>query len=212
MGADRDLRADRGRADQAARRLHDAGIQRRADDPLAGAAAHRAGSLPSLRRRRARGAELGDLCGRHAAVQPCRVRHPLRAAASASAAAVQPAAPRRGCARSRVQHGDQLRHQHQLAVVRAREHDELPGADGRADGAQLRLGGNRHRARHRADPRLRPAFGTNGRQLLGRSRRAARSTCCCRFRSWSGCFSSGRACRRTCTPTSKRRRSRAPNR
>ena len=28
-----------------------------------------------------------------------------------------------------------------------------------AHGAQLRLGGHRHRARHRADPRLRPALG-----------------------------------------------------
>ena len=38
-----------------------------------------------------------------------------------------------------------------------------------ADGAQLRLGRHRHRARHRADPRLRPALGAQHRQLLGRS-------------------------------------------
>ncbi len=38
-----------------------------------------------------------------------------------------------------------------------------------ADGAQLRLGRHRHRARHRADPRLRAAFGAHARQFLGRS-------------------------------------------
>ena len=36
-----------------------------------------------------------------------------------------------------------------------------------ADGAQLRLGGHRHRARHRADPRLRPAFGADASAISG---------------------------------------------
>ena len=93
----------------------------------------------------------------------------LRAAAAAGRAAVQSAGHGRGRARSRLQHRGQLRHQHQLAGLRRRDDDELSGADGRAHGAQLRLGGDRHRARHRADPRLRPALGADGRQFLGRS-------------------------------------------
>ena len=38
-------------------------------------------------------------------------------------------------------------------------HDEPPHPDGRADGAELRLGRHRHRGRGRADPRLRPRLG-----------------------------------------------------
>ena len=70
---------------------------------------------------------------------------------------------------SRLQHGGELRHQHQLAVLRPRNDDELSGADGGADGAQFRLGRDRHRARRRADPRLCAALGADGRQFLGRS-------------------------------------------
>ncbi len=39
--------------------------------------------------------------------------------------------------RSRLQHRRQLHHQHQLAELRRREHDELPHADGGARVAQL---------------------------------------------------------------------------
>ena len=42
---------------------------------------------------------------------------------------------RRGLPRSGLQYFGQLRHQHQLAVLHARNHHELSGADGRADGA-----------------------------------------------------------------------------
>ena len=102
--------------------------------------------------------------------------------------------------------------QHELAVLRAGNHDGLPRADGRADGAQLRFGGDRHRAGAGADPRLRAARGQGDRQFLGRSDPHARSTCCCRCRSWSACSASGRACRRISAPMSTRRRSRAPSR
>ena len=54
---------------------------------------------------------------------------------------------------SRLQHRGQLRHQHELAGLRRRIDDELPGPDARADGAELRLGGDRHRGCHRADAR-----------------------------------------------------------
>ena len=68
-----------------------------------------------------------------------------------------------------LQHRRQLRHQHELAGLRRRDDDELSHADGRADRAQLRLGGHRHRAGDRADPRLRAALGADRRQFLGRS-------------------------------------------
>ena len=94
---------------------------------------------------------------------------PLRADALAGGAAVQPGRPVGGRGGPRLQHGDELRHQHQLAVLRARDDDELPRPDGGAHRAQLRLGRDRHRAGGRAGPRLRPALGQGHRQLLGRS-------------------------------------------
>ncbi len=84
-------------------------------------------------------------------------------------AAVQPAGHVGGRADLVLQHRGQLRHQHELAGLRRRDDDELSDPDGRSDGAQFRLGGDRHRARDRADPRLCPALGADRRQFLGRS-------------------------------------------
>ena len=67
-----------------------------------------------------------------------------------------------------VQYGHQLHHQYQLAELRRRKHDVLPRADARPDAPELSLGGNRHRARRCADPRLRTALGSHRRQFLGR--------------------------------------------
>ena len=59
--------------------------------------------------------------------------------------------------------------QHQLAELRRREHDELSHADGGAYHPELRVRRHRHRARHRADPRLCACLGQDRRQFLGRS-------------------------------------------
>ena len=67
-----------------------------------------------------------------------------------------------------VQYGGQLHHQHQLAELRRRKHDVLSRADARPDASELPLGRHRHRARGRADPRLRARVGKDGRQFLGR--------------------------------------------
>ena len=115
------------------------------------------------------GAALDDLRVRDAAVQPGRLRPALRAAAAATHAAAEPARHGRGPAGPRLQHGSQLRHQHELAELRRREHARLPRADGRPHGAELRLGGDRHRARGRARARLQSPLGLGDRQLLGRS-------------------------------------------
>ena len=53
-----------------------------------------------------------------------------------------------------VQHGDLVRHQHELAVVLARPHARLHGAADRPRGAELRVGRGRHRRRRRPRPRL----------------------------------------------------------
>jgi K+-transporting ATPase ATPase A chain len=59
----------------------------------------------------------------------------------------------------------ELRHQHQLAGLRRREHDELSHADGGADGAELRLPRPASRPAA-ADPRVRTSEGRHARQLL----------------------------------------------
>ena len=125
----------------------------------------------------------------------------LRAAAAAGYPAVQPAGHRRRLARTSAFN----------TAVSFTTNTNWQGyggettmsyldADGRADGAELRLGRRRHRARHRADPRLRAALGADRRQFLGRSHALRCSTCCCRSRSWWRWRWSRSACRRTCTP------------
>ena len=74
-----------------------------------------------------------------------------------------------------VQHRGQLRHQHELAELRRREHDEPPHADGGAGGAELRVGRRRARRGRRPDPGPRAAPVGHHRQLLGRPR--ARAPC-----------------------------------
>ena len=68
----------------------------------------------------------------------------------------------------RAEHDGELRHEHELAVLRRRVHDVVPDADGRAGGAELRLG---RRSGWRCSPRScaasRAARG-RARQLLGR--------------------------------------------
>ena len=75
---------------------------------------------------------------------------------AAAVAAAQSAGLRaRSAPDSSFNTGVELRHQHQLAGLRRRDDDELPHADAGADGAELRLGGDRHGGAGRADSRLR---------------------------------------------------------
>ena len=69
---------------------------------------------------------------------------------------------------SGVQHGRQLRHEHELAELRRRDDDELPVADARPDGAELRLGGVRHGRAGGADSRIGAAQRDDDRQFLVR--------------------------------------------
>ncbi len=64
---------------------------------------------------------------------------PVPARAAAGRAAAQPDERRRGAAGAGVQHGGQLRDEHELAELRRRVDDEPSDADGGARGAELRL-------------------------------------------------------------------------
>ena len=128
----------------------------------------RAPDLPSLGRRRQARNALDRVCGGGARIQLHRLPRRVRAATAAGHAAAQSRRTRRGVARLVVQYRGQLRHQHQLAGLRRREHDELSHADARPGGAELRLRRDRHRGADRVDPGLRAARNGHHRQFLGR--------------------------------------------
>ena len=67
-----------------------------------------------------------------------------------------------------VRHRGELRHEHELAELRRREHDELPDLGRRPARGALRLRRRRPRRRDRADPRSHPLPDAAHRQLLGR--------------------------------------------
>jgi hypothetical protein len=104
-----------------------------------------------------------------------------------------------GAAGSRLQHGGQLRHQHQLAELWRRDHHEPTSARWRADGAELRVGRHRHRlavALIRGFARGRPK--TLGNFWVDLTR--ATLYVLLPLASSSRSPSSGRACRRRSTP------------
>ena len=78
------------------------------------------------------------------------------------------------------QHRRQLRHEHELAVLRRRVHHELPEPDGRARGAELHLRRRRHGGPGRDDPRLRPPARRRSSGTSGSTSTARPSTSCCR--------------------------------
>ena len=162
------LLRDHRRDHPGARRLYDARLQRRAHLPVAGAAAGRGRDLLGRRRRREARAELAHVRRRHAVVPCRRLSHPLRVDAFAGRSAVQSGRTIGRGARSVVQYGGQLHHQHQLAELRRRGHAVLPHADAGPDAPELPVGGDRHRAGARAHSRLRARVDEDGRQLLGR--------------------------------------------
>ena len=126
--------------------------------------------LHAVRRSRGRGAALARLRRRDAGVQLRRLRDHVRDPAAAERAAVQSAGAETRCRRTlafntSVSFMTNTNWQSYVPETTMSYLTQMCGADG----AQLRLRRHRHRARHRADPRLRPAFGTHARQLLGRS-------------------------------------------
>ena len=124
---------------------------------------YRLGGVDEKRR-----AGLAHLHRRHAALSCRWLSDPLRPAAPARLPAVQSARHDGGAGVSQLQHRDQLHHQHQLAELRWREHAVLSRADARPHAPELSVGGDRHRARRGADPRLRARFLQDDRKFLGR--------------------------------------------
>ena len=102
------------------------------------------------------------------AFEPGLGPRPLPAPARAGRAPAEPHPCRRRRARARLQHGGQLRHEHELAELRRRVDDEPSHPDGRADGAELRLRGRRDRRRDRARARHHAPTERDDRELLGR--------------------------------------------
>ncbi len=171
-----------------------------------------AADLSRQRGRRERRAALADLCLCHAGVFARGRDFALRADEAAGRAAVQ-SARACGCgSRSVVQHGGELRLQHELAVLRARDDDELSRADGWSHRAQFPFRGDGHRPSVGADPRFRAPFGQERRQFLGRYDPLHALRAAADFRSSWACSSSGRACRRISTRMSRRRPWKARNR
>ena len=150
-------------------------------------------ALSPVRRPPGRGNGLAAIRPGHPAVQRARRAGRLCPAAAAGLAAAQSAGAGQRQPGLGLQHRHQLRHQHQLAGLWRRIDDELPDPDAGAGGAELPVGRHRHRRRHRPDPRLRPPFGADHRQRLGRSdpRHAVCAAADCR--SSSPCSWSARA-------------------
>ena len=120
--------------------------------------------------RRRAGARDGLEGIRHGApdIQHARCARGLPAAALPAVAAAQSAEARQPLARLGLQHRGELHHQHQLAGLLGRVRHELSHADGRARGAELPLGRERHRGGDRAHPWPRAPQRADDRQLLGR--------------------------------------------
>ena len=93
---------------------------------------------------------------------------PLRDPAGPGASVPEPGPHAGRAVAPLAEHGRQLHHQHELAVLRRRVHDVVPDPDGRARGAELRLGRGRDRRARGRRPRARAPLVGDDRQLLGR--------------------------------------------
>ena len=112
------------------------------------------------------------------------LRHPAAAGPPAAEPRPRPRhEPHRG-----LQHGGELRDQHQLAGLRARDGGELPLADARPGARELRLGRRGHGGGGRLHPRPHAPLGAASSATSGSTSPAASSTSCCRSRSSSALF------------------------
>ena len=89
--------------------------------------------------------------------------------ARAGAPVPQPGSHEGRAGASVAEHGGQLHHEHELAVLRRRVHDVVPDPDGRTGRPELRLGCGRDRGSRSSRPRDLEALLRHDRQLLGRS-------------------------------------------
>ncbi len=172
--------------------LHGAGLHRPAGLPVPRRRANRAHRLQGVARAARRGAGLEGLCP-----QPDRLLAAVldRALPDPAHPGHPPVQSRRlplGAVGPQLQHDLLLHHQHQLAVLRRRNDALLLLPDGRAGGAELRLGRGRDRRRRRPDPRHRRPQRTARSATSGRTWSASCSTSWCRSRSSAPSSSSPR--------------------
>ena len=130
------------------------------------------------RQRRRAGLEVVREDGPH--LQRRLHRRPLRDPAAPGPPVPEPGSSEGRRAAHRRQHDRELRHQHELAVLRRRVHDVVPDADGRPCRPELRLGGGGHGGADRGHSRhLRAARATSS-GTSGATSTARSSTSCCR--------------------------------
>ncbi len=139
-------------------------LRRRAVTPRPRLRSDRAAHLPRVPDRSRTRAALEHLRAVVARVQHRRLPAPLRDPARAERPAVQPDRHGERAAGAVVQHRGQLRHQHQLAELRRREHAEPPHPDGGPHGPAIRVRRRRHGGDGRADPR---ALHAPGKRTIG---------------------------------------------
>ena len=132
-----------------------------------GAAPVRAAHLQALRGESRQGDELARVRFCDAGLHRRGPGLHLRDRAPAGVPPVESAGTCECWSRSGLEHRRQLHHQHQLAVLYARNHHELSHRDGWPGDSQLLVGGGRHRcgrrvhSRHQANQR-RPPSATSG--------------------------------------------------
>ena len=101
-------------------------------------------------------------------------RPPLCDPAAPGPSVPEPGSPEGRRAAHRGQHDGELRHEHELAVLRRRVHDVVPDADGRPRRPELRLGSGGHGRADRGRPRHRAPLEQQPRKLLARPLPVAR--------------------------------------
>ena len=111
---------------------------------------------------------------------PSSGRGALRDPAHPGDPPVQPGGLRLGALGRHLQHHLVVHHEHELAVLRRRDDALVLLADGRAGGAELRLGGGRDGGAGRGDPRHRQPRRQRRSATSGRTSPARCSTSCCR--------------------------------
>ena len=146
---------------------------------------------------------LEGLRRRHDALQPGRPARRLPAPAGSGRAPPEPPGIGRRLRGLLLQHGGELRHQHELAGVRRRDDDELSDPDAGPHRPELRLRRRRHGHLGRADSRPRPPLRPDHRQLLGGPHPLDALHPAAPGRSWARSCSSPRAWCRTSGPTKR---------
>ena len=169
LAADRALRRHCRRSDASVGRLSGAGLCRSAHVIAAADRSPRNRALSSCGHQATERTELVWVRNLLSGLSRGRNYRALWVAAAAVGFAAQPPGHDGGCTRSGFEHRGQLRHQHQLAVLRRRDDAQLFKPDGRHHRAIVSFRCFRHGRRHRLDPRLRATPRGHDRQFLGRS-------------------------------------------